>query len=118
VPYWFVPSAPPPRAPSPTVHLLQAYDEYIMGYRESKFILDASGVTGSRPQGRAVFNHIVILDGHVAGHWKRTLHKGSVTIEAALYEPFDDAQTMALQAAAARHGQFLGLTAAVTTTEL
>jgi hypothetical protein len=118
VPYWFVPSAPPPTAPSPTVHLLQAYDEYIMGYRESKFILDVSGVTGSLPQGTVVFNHIVVLDGQVAGHWKRTLQKGSVTIEAALYEPFDDAQTKALQVAATWHGQFLGLTASVTTTHL
>jgi winged helix DNA-binding protein len=103
---------------SPTVHLLQAYDEYIVGYTESKFVLDPSGGARSLPPGRPMFNHAVILDGRVAGHWKRTLTKGSVAIEAALYEPFDGAATRALQAEADAHGRFLDRSATVITTLL
>jgi hypothetical protein len=118
VTYWF--AEPPPRleAAAPTVHLLQGFDEYIVGYSESKYLLDVAGTARARIQDRSVFNHVVILDSQVAGHWKRTLKRGSVTIEAALYEPFDDAQAAALQAAADRHGEFLGLSATVVTTLL
>ena len=116
VAYWFTPSASYPKAASPTVHLLQAYDEYIVGYSQSKYVLDVSGAARSLPRDRGIFNHVVILDSQVAGHWKRTLRKDAVIIEAVLYTLFDDAQTRALQAAADRHGQFLGLTATVVST--
>jgi hypothetical protein len=114
--YWFGEPPKAPAAASPTVHLLQAYDEYIVGYTESKHVLDASGAARSLPGGRAIFNHVAVLDTQVAGHWKRTLKKDAVVIEAALYEPFDDAQAGALQAAADGHGAFLGLPATVTHT--
>jgi len=118
VPYWFATSAPYPQPPSPTVHLLQGYDEYIVGYSESKYLLDMSSVAGSATRDRAIFNQVAFLDGQVAGHWKRIVKKDTVIIEAALYTPFDDAQTQALQAVADRHGEFLGRTATVVTTDL
>ncbi len=116
--YWSAPRTAPPPPPSPTVHLLQGYDEYVVAFAESKYVVDVTGtarvLTGERP----VFNLLVILDGQVAGHWKRTLAKGAVLIEVALYAPLDDAQRSALQAAADRHAAFLDLTATVVTTQL
>jgi hypothetical protein len=116
--YWFAPSPPAPPDPSPTVRLLQGYDEYIVGYSESKYVLDVAGAARSLPLDRVPFNHAVVLDGQVAGHWKRTLRSDAVIIEAALYQPFADPQTRALQAAADRHGAFLGLPATVVCTKL
>jgi hypothetical protein len=116
--YWFAPAPPAPPDPSPTVRLLQGYDEYIIGYSESRYVLDASGGARSLPPDRPPFNHAVVLDGQVAGHWKRTLRSDEVIIEAALYEPFTDPQARALQAAADRHGAFLGLPATVVRTKL
>jgi hypothetical protein len=113
VAYWFAAPASSSEPPSPTVHLLQGYDEYLVGYSESKYVLDRSGAARSRPADRGNFNLVVILDSQVGGHWKRTLKRSGVTIEAALYAPFDDAQREALQAAADRHGEFLGLPGAV-----
>jgi hypothetical protein len=110
---WFVTSAACPKAASPAVHLLQGYDEYVMGYSESKYLLDVSGNAKSFPKHQTVFNGVVILDSQVAGRWKRTLEKSSVVIDVALYKPFSRAQTKALQAAADRHAEFLGLTVAV-----
>ena len=114
VAYWFAGSAPSARPATPTVHLLQGYDEYIVGYSQSKSVLNLAGRT--LVQDRPVFNGVAILDGQVAGHWKCTLNSGTVAFEVALYEPFDDAQAKALQAAADRQGEFLGLTATVATT--
>jgi hypothetical protein len=114
VAYWFAGSAPSARPATPTVHLLQGYDEYIVGYSQSKSVLNLAGRT--LIQDRPIFNGVAILDGQVAGHWKRTLNSGTVAFEVALYEPFDAAQAKALQAAADRQGEFLGLTATVATT--
>jgi hypothetical protein len=118
VPYWF--AEPPPPAPpaAPRVHLLQGYDEYIVGYSESKYLLGISGGARSLSTTRAVFNGVIILDSQVAGHWRRSLTKDSVVIEAALYAPLDRAQARALQEAADRHGEFLGLPATVVRSEI
>jgi DNA glycosylase AlkZ-like len=77
-----------------------------------------AGAARSLPLDRVPFNHAVVLDGQVAGHWKRTLRSDAVIIEAALYQPFADPQARALQAAADRHGAFLGLPATVVCTKL
>ena len=73
----------------------------------------ASGAAASHIRGRGAFNGVVILDGQVAGHWRRTLRKDTVVIQTALYEPFDAAGNRALRAAGDRHGAFLGRTATV-----
>jgi hypothetical protein len=114
VDYWFAGSPPTTRPASPQVHLLQGYDEYIVGYSQSRSVLNLAGRT--LMQTRPVFIGVVILDGQLAGHWKRTVGRDTVAFEVALYEPFDDAQTKALQAAADRHGEFLGRAATVATT--
>jgi hypothetical protein len=116
VAYWFAGSPPPTRPASPAVHLLQGYDEYLVGYSQSKSVLNLAGraLLATRP----VFNGVAILDGQLAGHWKRTVGRDTVAFEVALYEPFDDAQTKALQAAADRHGEFLGLAVTVATTAI
>ena len=116
--YWFAPSAPHPEPISPEVHMLQGYDEYIRGYSQSRHVLDISGVARAGLQDRASFVGVLLLDGQVAGHWKRTLKRDCVLVEAALYAPFDTAQTRALQAAVEKHGRFLGLAASVTTTQI
>lgn len=123
VSYW---SAPPasaagvtaPKVTSPKVHLLQGYDEYFVGYSESKHVSDVAGAWVSVSPDTTIPNGVAILDTQLAGHWKRTLRKRSVTFEVALYEPFDEPRTRALQAAADDHAAFLGLTATVVETTI
>jgi hypothetical protein len=115
--FWFGEAAPRRRPRSPTVQLLQPYDEYLVGYSpETKYVLDAAGGARSRSAGATVPNGIVILDGQVAGHWKRTLTNDSVVIEARLYEPFTGARSKALQAVVESHGRFVGLAPKLTAT--
>ncbi len=80
--YWFVPATRPRRSSTARAELLQAYDEYCVGYSESKFLLDLSGMANAL-RDRPAFNAVVILDGQVIGRWKRTAKKDSVVIEAA-----------------------------------
>jgi hypothetical protein len=113
VTYWFAGSEPDAEPASPTVHLLQGYDEYIVGYGESKYVLDVSGVARSLPRARGIYTHAIILDGQVAGQWKPVPRKNAVTVEVTLFRPFDDAQTHGLRRAVERYGEFLDLPAAL-----
>jgi hypothetical protein len=111
VTFWSAPGAPVPALPR--VHLLHRYDEYVVGYSESKYLLNTAG---NHADGATGPNSIVFLDTQVAGHWRRTVTKDSVLIEVDLYAPFDAAQTAALHAAVDRQGAFLGRPATVVVT--
>jgi Winged helix DNA-binding domain len=115
VAYWSGPAQRVRRAPSPKAHLLQGYDEYFVGYGESRRFCY---LDGGRPQAmadRTVSIGALIIDTQLAGHWKRTIGREAVSFDVALYAPLDDARVRALQAAADAHGAFLGRRAAVET---
>jgi hypothetical protein len=115
--YWFSGPAPRARPRSPVVHLLQAYDAYIVGYSETKHLLNLSGI--AKPLGaRTLYLGVVVLDGQIAGHWKRTIAMRSVRFDVALYRPLKGARAAALQRAADAYGAFLGLPAEVAITHL
>jgi hypothetical protein len=57
---------------SPRVLLIQGYDEYIMGYAETKRVIAPPGREWS-PADRPNANHVVLLDGLIAGYWRRTI---------------------------------------------
>ncbi|WP_116947788.1 winged helix DNA-binding domain-containing protein [Jiangella endophytica] len=116
--YWFAPDDPPPPAPSPSVRLLQAYDEYIVGYTGSKYLLDLSGLVAAATDKLALPNGVITVDTQVAGRWKRTVRKHEVTVDAVLYRPFDAAESRALQVAADDLGAFLGARAVVAVSVL
>jgi hypothetical protein len=111
---WSAPGEAPPPLPSPSVHLLQGLDEYFVGYGESRTFCDQSGARPSLVD-RAIYNGALILDSQLAGHWKRAVSKRAVTFQVALRAPFDEARMQALQTAADRHGEFLGVPAIVET---
>jgi len=114
VPCWFTASTPPAKTrATATVHLLQAYDEYIMGYSETKHLLDLAGLGGGPARDRPMFNGVVLLDTQVVGRWKRSLKKDTVIIEVMLFKVFTRAQIDALQVEAGRHAEFLGLPRAI-----
>jgi hypothetical protein len=101
-----------PAARSPLVRLVQGYDEYIMGYTETKRVI-APPFAAWSPADRPIANLVVLLDGRVAGYWRRTLKRHRVIVEAVLLEPFGAARMDALEAEAARFGEFVGLAATV-----
>ena len=114
--YWFAPGGKAPAIRSPRVDLLQGYDEFIVGYFDSKFLLDLSG-TIPKPTAtqRVVYNGVLLIDGQVAGHWKRRLGKDVLSIEVVAYRRPTAAQTKELAREAKRMGRFVGLPALVET---
>jgi hypothetical protein len=91
---------------SPTAHLLQAYDEYVNGYGESRDVVDPFIDRTFRANG---YMQVVLIDGQVAGSWKRTLRVKSIEIEVHPFRPLTPAENDAIHRAAGAHGRFVGL---------
>jgi DNA glycosylase AlkZ-like len=110
VPYWSA-GAPAPERPAPRAQLLQTYDEYVVGYSESRRLLDESGALRALMRDDSMFASLAVLDGTAVGRWRRTLRRDSVRIELRHHVALDEPGERALREAAARHGEFLGLPA-------
>jgi winged helix DNA-binding protein len=81
-------------------------------------VLDVSGTARPLPPGTVVPNGVLLLDGQVAGHWRRTCTKDTLLVEAVLYRPLAPAESEALDAAAARQATYLNLRPRVATSLL
>jgi hypothetical protein len=108
--YWFVHGPPTETLPSPTAHILQGYDEYFMGYLDSRHVIDLAGRADSLHPDAVVPNHVMLVDGQLGGNYKTTRTTQRVTIEVYLYEPPDERVVRALEAATDEYARFLGLT--------
>jgi Winged helix DNA-binding domain len=96
------------RGPARTVHLLQKFDEFIVGYRESRDVVDTEGaghVTGP-DWGRD--GNPVVVGGQVVGLWRRTTTGNAVTVEITVPVTVRAPDRDRLGVAAAALGQHLG----------
>jgi Winged helix DNA-binding domain len=112
VTYWFGELAEPCRSRR-RVHLLQMFDEYLVGYSQTRAALDRAGATSSLFSTINVRSGALILDTQLAGTWRRNIGKDGLSIETRLREAFDPEQRQALQAEVDRHAAFLDLPASL-----
>ncbi|MGN6520440.1 MAG: DNA glycosylase AlkZ-like family protein, partial [Dokdonella sp.] len=105
-PYWHVPDDGDvsPRK-SARVHLLPAYDEYTVAYQDRSAFLDAAHATRA---GNGIFKPALLLEGRIAGSWKRTFAKAAVSVEPDWFEPPSTAAVGAFDVAATRYAVFCG----------
>ena len=108
--YWFAPGIPS-RATN-DAHLLPAWDEYTVGYRDREAVIDPAHVKKVNAGG-GVLNPVVVLRGHVIGTWRRTLGKSGATITPSFFGRSDQEAVGALADAAERYARFLGAQATV-----
>jgi hypothetical protein len=66
--------------------LMPDYDEYGMSYKDRSAIFDQAKGKGDKRGGNFIFNHMVVIDGVIAGTWERKIKGNKVTVEAF---PFD-----------------------------
>jgi hypothetical protein len=107
--YWFAEAAPGVRPASPTAWLLPSFDEYTVAYKDRSAVLDPAhgGVVSSN----GIFYPAIVLDGQVAGTWKRAFKKGAVVITLSPFAPLKKNERQVVAAAAERYGAFLGRSA-------
>ena len=114
VEYWWDGSATETPGDGLAARLLPGYDEYIVGYSETKWELDRSG-TARRSSGRNVtFNQVVLMDSQVVGQWRPRMEGGRLLIEVDVYRPLEDGEREALGREAVRYGTFAGREAEMT----
>jgi hypothetical protein len=107
VTYWIPAAYAPPRKSGPRVHLLPAYDEYTISYRDRGAALPASRVDAV-VSSNGIFYPLVILDGRAVGTWKRTREADRVLVQPKLFGPAQKQLTALMEKASRPYARFLG----------
>jgi hypothetical protein len=93
-------------SPSPMVHLLQAYDEYVVGYRSPRTPINVAGLALPPVLRPPPFFNTVVVDGQVVGYWRRLNTDAGYRIETSLLRPLTAAEQDTLSAEVARYSAF------------
>jgi hypothetical protein len=104
--YWFSPQRQALKPKAPTVFFLSIFDEYTIAYKDRSAISDENYVEKLFSMGNAL-NSVIILDGKVAGTWKRVLKKGRVEMTINPLKPLNEREREEIEAEAVRYGKFL-----------
>lgn len=90
--------------------LLPGYDEYIVGYRDRSAILDTAAVDRTVIGTNGMMFPTVVVDGSVAGTWKRTIRKQEISLALRLFSPLKTTiRHQLVTAAGERYGKFMGM---------
>lgn len=105
--WWIVPDGLPEPPEGPLVHLLQPWDEYVVGFRQHQPVWDPDIRAAQNPKGELWNASLIAVDGIVSGGWRRKLSAKEVRVEPLLPAPLSPGHRAALERAAAGYGRFL-----------
>ncbi|HYI10050.1 MAG TPA: winged helix DNA-binding domain-containing protein [Thermoanaerobaculia bacterium] len=106
-PAWHSRTGKRPAAATASVHLLPPYDEYTVAYKDRSAILDPAFAKRVNAGG-GIINSIVVVDGRVAGNWKRTLRGDTVEIAVSPFRALTPGELRGVEQEAARYAAFAG----------
>ena len=95
--------------------LLPNYDEYLIAYKDRAPVIDSSRTAANIvARSNGAFPHHLVIDGTLAGSWRRDIKANAVMIEVAPYIKLTAVQTRAVMNAVDTYGDFLGLPASLS----
>ncbi|MEZ0607210.1 winged helix DNA-binding domain-containing protein [Fibrella sp. WM1] len=97
--------------PAGTVHLLPAFDEFMVGYVDRSASLAAEL---AQQTGNGLFKPILVVDGQVSGLWKPTKKARYVAIELTLLRPLSEEQIERIHEAVQSYARYLGKDVVIT----
>jgi winged helix DNA-binding protein len=107
--YWMTGDAPGHAAhDGSSIHLLPAFDEYLLGYRDRTAVLAQEDASKIVPGRNGVFKPTIVVGGRVVGTWKRRLEKNAIDLALDPFMPPGDWEERALGAAGS-YSSFVGL---------
>ncbi len=104
--YWLPGALAEPGTAGETVFLLPAFDEFLISYKDRSASLAAQRQAGVITS-NGIFRPVVLVNGQVAGTWKRTVKKGTLWVETDLFGPAGPPTREQLENAATGLGRFL-----------
>ncbi len=104
--YWFTERSDAPQNKIPVAFLLPNYDEYIVSYKDRSATIESSDINKADPRG-TIFNHTIIINGHICAIWKRTIGKNKVDMEVIPFKPLSKVNQAAITLSAKRYAKFL-----------
>jgi hypothetical protein len=100
-----LPDSPPPAG----TRLLPGFDEFLLGYTDRTVALAEEHSPLVFPGKNGMFLPTIVVDGAVAGVWKRTMTVRQVTFSLEPFAPLPPAATSAMREAADEYAAFVGL---------
>ena len=91
-----------------SVHLLPAFDEYLIGYKDRAAVLTVEDAPRVVPGKNGVFLPTIVVGGRVVGTWKRKLKKNSIDITLSPFTHLGDSDERAIEVAKS-YSDFVGL---------
>jgi hypothetical protein len=92
----------------PSAFLLSIYDEYTIAYKDRSDLSEARDIERIVSMGNAL-TAVIVLNGRVAGTWKRTLKKNRIEIRLNPFRRLSKNEHEALESEVARYGKFAGV---------
>lgn len=86
--YWLTNSFSTSKRGNSSVHLLPAFDEFLISYRDRSASLSLIH-NRKAVSDNGIFRPVIVIDGQVSGLWKRTTKKDKVIIETDLFQAQD-----------------------------
>lgn len=105
--YWLNPKFSSLKSNNNSVHLLPAFDEILISYRNREAII-SSEIHKKAVSSNGIFRPIVVVDSQVTGLWNRTIKKEKVIIETNLFWPHTKSELKHIEKACELYGDFLG----------
>jgi hypothetical protein len=104
--YWWKPSETN-TSKTLIVSLLSSFDEFIIGYKNRTHSFDPlTGKVLEKPK-NGFYLPVILINGKIAGNWRRTFAKGEVKIEIMLFRKLTPSEEKALEIAVKRYRSFV-----------
>ncbi|NUO91750.1 MAG: winged helix DNA-binding domain-containing protein [Dermatophilaceae bacterium] len=91
------------------VHLLPQWDEFLLGYKSRDVTLPPEHFHRVVPGRNMVFKPTLVIDGEVAGTWRRAQRSRQTVVEVTPFVPLGAARWRDVERAATAYGRFLGV---------
>ena len=104
--YWFADSFPERKLDNTSTHLLPAFDEFLISYKDRSASL-ALRHNKKAVSDNGIFRPVIVVNGQVAGIWKPIKNKEKVIIETSFFIKINGSSRMLLKEKVAAYGKYL-----------
>jgi hypothetical protein len=88
-----------PKKNSRSIYLLPGFDEYLLGYSDRRAVMQDAHKKKIMGSGNGIFKATIVINGAIAGSWKRTFAKNGLVIAIDPFIPLDKSNTIRLEQA-------------------